>query len=169
MKIMRCIILNKRISYDNIILKKNDIAFDEIVSRIEYFQDIFNLYYSIKEVNGNVELISLPINELDYVFIIGHNNEVYNYLLTNKVKENNIVLITCYQGFITKFTQKNKRIFVPNSTNGETKYYDGSKWNFNFNITDCELNLYKSKEINYDKKIMQNFKEVQNGKSYRKN
>lgn len=156
---MRCIILNKNISYKSV-ASKNSLIFDEIESRIEYFKDIFNLYYNVKEKNNNIAIVSFPTNELDYAFIIGHNNQVYDYLINNYIPEKTIILITCYYGRIKKYRDKNKRILIPNNNDGQTKIYDGRKWNFNFDITDCELNLYKSKEQNCEQKIIKCFKEV---------
>lgn len=140
---MRYILLNQKISND------------EIISRKEYIYDVFKVYtipFRRKEI---LELRSIPENSHDIVFIHGHNNDVFWYLAKCLPYEKNIGLITCFIGWITRVNIPNKQLFF---TDRITNKYDGRKYGFNFNITEAELNLYNSKEKSVYNKMVNSFR-----------
>lgn len=136
---------------------KNKVDIKEIHSRQEYLYDVFKVYTIPFSYNGIVELKSFPENAFDVLFIFGHNDQVFSYLNTNIVNEENIVLITCYTGSITKFNISNKKIFY---TNNITYKLDGKKYGFEYEITDAELNLYNCKKDSLEEKLKTCFKMV---------
>ncbi len=83
---MKFVLLNKKVSQK------------EIIARKEYIYDVFKIYVYPIYHDSYVELVSIPQNSMNYIFILGHNDEVFNYLKKNNIEEKNIVLITCYIG-----------------------------------------------------------------------
>lgn len=127
-----------------------------IKSRKEYIYDIFHIYTLQKDENEKfVSLYGFPFNHVDIFFIIGHDNEVYNYLKENitSINESIIVAVTCHAEWLKKFLESGKKIFVPKSNQAIVEKYDGSKWGFNFDITDSEINFYKNKSEDYVKRL----------------
>lgn len=139
------------------VILKSKVDIKEICSRQEYLYDVFKVYTIPLYKNGVVELKSFPENIFDVLFIFGHNNQVYSYLNMNKPNEENIVLITCYTGPITKFNMSDKRIFY---TNNITYKLDGKKYGFDYEITDAELNLYNCKNDSLEEKLESCFERV---------
>lgn len=139
------------------VILKNKVDIEEICSRQEYLYDVFKVYTIPLYKNGIVELKSFPENLFDVLFIFGHNNQVFSYLNTNEPSEENIVLITCYTGPITKFNMSDKKIFY---TNNITYKLDGKKYGFEYEITDAELNLYNCKNDSLEEKLESCFERV---------
>lgn len=139
------------------VILKNKVDIKEICSRQEYLYDVFKVYTIPLCKNGIVELKSFPENVFDVLFIFGHNNQVYSYLSTNKPNEENIVLITCYTGPVTKFNMPDKKIFY---TNNITYKLDGKKYGFEYEITNAELNLYNCKKDSLEEKLESCFEKV---------
>ncbi len=131
---MKFVLLNKKVSQK------------EIIARKEYIYDVFKIYVYPIYHDSYVELVSIPQNSMNYIFILGHNDEVFNYLKKNNIEEKNIVLITCYIGLIKSLILKNKTIYYANEI---TDIYDGEQYGFNFNITNVELNLYNSRNKSF--------------------
>lgn len=139
------------------VILKNKVDIEEICSRQEYLYDVFKVYTIPLYKNGIVELKSFPENVFNVLFIFGHNNQVFSYLNTNEPSEENIVLITCYTGSITKFSMSDKKIFY---TNNITYKLDGKKYGFEYEITDAELNLYNCKNDSLEEKLESCFERV---------
>ncbi len=139
------------------VILKNKVDIEEICSRQEYLYDVFKVYTIPLYKNGIVELKSFPENVFNVLFIFGHNNQVFSYLNTNEPSEENIVLITCYTGSITKFNMSDKKIFY---TNNITYKLDGKKYGFEYEITDAELNLYNCKNDSLEEKLESCFERV---------
>lgn len=132
-----------------VILNKNISSFEE-KSRLEYIQEITNLYYiPYKRVEG-IEFVSLPSTAYDCLFIVGHNKDVERYIKNEVIYEKNIVVVSCKIN-IDKHIIKSKNIYVTYDDGGFTNYYDGEKWNLNFNISTHELKLINSKGKLMDK------------------
>lgn len=144
------------------ILLNNRIKDSEINDRIKYIYKVFHLYSYTKIEKNRVEIISIPNNSLNLTIIIGHNFKIVNYLLKNKVKTKILVLVTCFKGDITKIKFNSKTVYISKNTNGDTKYYDGNNWGFNFDITDSELDLFNSKENDVIKKLDNSFIRLEN-------
>ncbi|MGM9849366.1 MAG: hypothetical protein ACI31V_00530 [Bacilli bacterium] len=139
------------------VILKNKVDIEEICSRQEYLYDVFKVYTIPLYKNGIVELKSFPENVFNVLFVFGHNNQVFSYLNTNEPSEENIVLITCYTGSITKFNMSDKKIFY---TNNITYKLDGKKYGFEYEITDAELNLYNCKNDSLEEKLESCFERV---------
>ena len=101
---------------------------ESIKGRQQYIFDVFNLYTIRKESDESnfIELDSFPLDDNDFLFIIGHDNEVLSK--------------------IRKINNSNKNIFIPKTD--IITFYKGDKWNFLFDITDIELDIYNSKHEN---------------------
>lgn len=123
-------------------LNKNNIK--EIVERKKYIEHTFGLYILPFYGKNYVEFRSIPLIEYDLLMIIGHDRLVYDYLISNKFSENNLVLVTCYTNVIKKLVFPNKKVYISKNENGYTQLYNGSEWNINFKISDSELELYNS-------------------------
>lgn len=120
------------------------------IARREYIFEAFKLYTLEKaeESNTFIVLDSIPLNSEDILFIIGHDQEVYQYLKENMsfIKESNIVAITCFPTKLIDLENSKKTLYIPKDKSLFIKSYDGSSSGFDFDITDCELDLYNSKE-----------------------
>ena len=126
---------------------------ESIKGRQQYIFDVFNLYTIRKESDESnfIELDSFPLDDNDFLFIIGHDNEVLSYLTNSmeEIHEKNIVIISCNTRRlrkIRKINNSNKNIFIPKTD--IITFYKGDKWNFLFDITDKELDIYNSKHEN---------------------
>lgn len=119
-------------------------------SRQEYLYDVFKLC-TIEKNNSSdfIILDSIPIGELDMMFIIGHDTQVYNYLRENidNIQENNIIAITCNYELLKEFINKGKTIFVPRINENIVKRYKGSEYGFEFDITDSELDMFNNRRL----------------------
>lgn len=139
------------------ILLRKKISFEEIKSRQEYLYDVFKIYTIPFYFDNYVELRSIPENYGNVVFINGHNNQVYDYLMNQEPKERDIVMITCYQGLVKKIKFPNKDMFFTDTT---TEKLNGREYGFDFEITNSELNLYNCPYISVKKKINYSFERI---------
>lgn len=137
------------------VILKNNVRSKEIKSRQEYLYDIFKVYTIPFFHDGIVELISVPKDEIDVLFVFGHNISVYTYLNNCIPHEDNIILITCYCGKVTTIKLDDKKMFY---TEKITDRLDGTSYGFDFEITDAELNLYNCKSNLLGDKIEKCFK-----------
>lgn len=116
--------------------------------RQEYVYDVFKLYTLVKGEKDNfIVLDGFPLKYIDIFFIIGHTHEVYKFIKNNikEIYEETIVIISCNTSLFNDFSTYNKRIYVSKNKMGLAEAYDGSKWGFDFPITETELNIYKNK------------------------
>ena len=97
-----------------------------------------------------IQVVSIPTNCLDILFIVGHNIFVKNYLESYKITENRIVAITC-DGSIHFSSLKlpNKILYIP--FQNEQNYADlikGTLYGFNFDLTESEIIFYNTDKCN---------------------
>lgn len=142
---MRYILLRKKLSYE------------EIKSRQEYLYDVFKIYTIPFYFDNYVELRSIPENYGNVIFINGHNNQVYNYLLDQEPKEHDIVMITCYQGLVKIIKFPSRDMFFTDTT---TDKLNGREYGFDFEITNSELNLYNCSYALIKEKINYSFERI---------
>lgn len=134
---------------------------NEISGRREYLFDIFNLFFvPYNKVDGFIPLVPLGTAELPVLFLIGHYDQVAEFLEKNieEIEEKIIVLVTCFAKKMKKYKRYKQQWFVSLSKEEMSSCYYGANYGFNFNITESELNFYNSKEKDILKRIRQNFK-----------
>ncbi len=139
-----------------VLLRKKVFA-EEIKSRQEYLYDIFKVYTIPFYFDNYVELRSIPENFGSIIFINGHNGQVHSYLMSKKIEENVIVMITCYQGLVQTVNLNNKKMFFTDIT---TDKLNGKEYGFNFEITNSELNLYNCPYTSLNDKIEYSFERI---------
>ena len=131
--------------------------------RNKYFYKIAKLFMLQKKSMGEtIELVSVPDNAIDVMFVIGHNTEMCNYLSDNwkSISEKTIVVISCMPSMFKRFCNRGKQIFVTTNKDGLVHYYEGEQYGFDFQITDAELNLYNNTEIDFNKKLENVFEKL---------
>lgn len=133
------------------------------IARQQYIYDVCKLF-TIEKFNTKefITLDSIPKNYIDVLFIIGHDKEIEYYLKDNikNIKERNIAIISCNSKRLKSLSFKDKNVFIPKDKNSIIDTYDGSKWGFEFNITDTELNLYNDKSNNLLNRIKNNMLQI---------
>lgn len=139
------------------IILKNNASIEEIKSRQDYIKDIFCVYTIPFYYDDYIELKSIPESFGDIIFLNGHNNQVYDFLVNKKPKEKNIIMITCYFGMIKNLKFHNKKMFC---TNTITFKFSGKEYGFDFEITNSELNLYNCPYKSLEDKINYSFERV---------
>ena len=139
------------------ILLRKKISFEEIKSRQEYLYDVFKVYTIPFYFDNYIELRSIPENYGNVVFINGHNNQVYSFLINEEPKEHDIVMITCYQGLVKKIKFSDKDMFF---TDTITDKLNGKEYGFDFEITNSELNLYNCSYNSIKDKINYSFERI---------
>lgn len=139
------------------ILLRKKITFEEIRSRQEYLYDVFKIYTIPFFFDNYIELRSIPENYGNVVFINGHNNQVYSFLMNEEPKEHDIVMITCYQRLVKKIKFPNKDMFFTDTT---TDKLNGKEYGFDFEITNSELDLYNCSYTSVKDKINYSFERI---------
>ena len=139
------------------IILKGNVSPEEIKARQEYLYDIFKIYTLPFYRKNYVELKSLPEYYGNVIFVNGHNNRVYQFLLNETPNEYNIVLITCYCGSVRKTNFKDKAMFF---TDTITDRLNGEEYGFNFEITNSEINLYNCPYSSVEDKIKYSFERI---------
>lgn len=151
---------------------------EEIFARKEYLYNIFNLYFIIKEtvyfttsiIFPNYYIIeSFPFNSMNnFCIIIGDTDFVMEYINTHKKDFNQkiLIIITCTKNRVIEMnmllsTLKCKAIYLTKQNDNEADYYNGSKWGFNFKITQSELDFYNSNKNDIIKKLNESFERIQ--------
>ena len=87
------------------VILKNEVDIKEICSRQEYLYDVIKVYTIPLYKNGIVELKSFPENVFDVLFIFGHNNQVFSYLVYFLVSYPNLNFFCLY--FLGIFVMRN--------------------------------------------------------------
>lgn len=139
------------------VLLRKKVFVEEIKSRQEYLYDIFKIYTIPFYFDNYVELRSIPENFGNIIFINGHNGQVCSYLMSKKIGENIVVMITCYRGLIQAINFNNKKMFFTDTT---TDKLNGKEYGFNFEITNSELNLYNCPYTSLNDKIEYSFERI---------
>lgn len=145
------------------IILNNKISENEIKSRRKLIEKATGVYFSVKKNCEGIEFNSFPSTIHDCVILVGHNNKIYNYLKYNKIKENNIVIISCFFK-INKSILKGKKVFVSYGADKKTYYYDGEEWNLDFLVSKEELEILNNEGEMMDR-IRKSFRRLKHGES----
>ena len=125
----------------------------EIHGRQAYLYDIFQLYFLPHETNDEyIQLIPVGCNGPNYLFIIGHTDQVISFLTKNidKICESGIIVTTCFAEKLIAFS-KTKEIYIPITEDNFCNIRPGKPYGFDFDITDAELRLYNSSGLIIDR------------------
>lgn len=134
----------------------------EVDQRQKYIYDVFKLYTLVTYNNTNfIKFSSIPSSELDILMIIGHDVTVENFLRynNNEIKENTIIIISCNASKFKKYL-RNKEIYISLNDDEITTKRDGKDYNFDFDVTESEINLYNSKGSLVER-LSKSFKKVE--------
>lgn len=120
----------------------------ELDARIKYIYDAMQLWcipnYSSKNYT---ELITVPSNSIDCLFIVGHNNFVWPFINSQVINESTIIAITCISQFSKMPTNKTIYVSYQNEIK-QSPIYDGAKYRMNFNPTESEIIFLNSSLLN---------------------
>jgi hypothetical protein len=106
---------------------------------------------------------SFPLCNDDLALIYGHNFEIF-FLFerhSTDLKEKNIAIISCETDIPKGYFLKNKRVFLDPQRNGKAELLIGTKYGFDFDITDAELRLYNCRIQDPLKKASSVFTRIQ--------
>ena len=121
---------------------------DEVSARKEYISEAMNLWFTQHECSdGSIMLESIPPNELDIFFIVGHNKEINKYINNNikNIHEKRIVAITCNANLKVSVVKKyEKDFYISLQRDSYCDLLDGSLYGFDFNPTESEIILYNN-------------------------
>ena len=133
--------------------------------RKEYIECTVNLWFYATHKKNMTELTSIPSTS-DILFIIGHNNEVYDYLSKHisTIHEPIIIIIACERNFSYKFKafkKERKAIYICNQSSSKSAdLYSRHQFDFDFDATESELLFYNCPESNIIKRISLSFKKI---------
>ena len=133
---------------------------EEIRSRIHYCNSVFRLYFTYQVNQNFIKINSFPNTETKYLFVIGHNNSICNYLLSREEEVKNVVIISCKIPTIFTNNFRAKRIYASKREGNRNYYYNGKEWGFDFDITEDELDLFNNRSRNIQEKIEAVFSRV---------
>ncbi len=138
----------------------NEISKSEKELRQKYLYDTFKLFFI--ELNGNkhIEFVSIPSNANDCILIYGHNNKVNNFLNSNTIAENKILLITCNKDLTIPYKIRKKEIHISKNNSEITYCYDGRQYGFDFDVTDSEILLFRYRNSNFCEQINRSFERM---------
>ncbi len=127
----------------------------EIKYRKDYLKNVTKVWFIEKGTTKDfIILESFPSTYYDNVCLIyGHNNKVHQLFdndLSN-IPETYIFIFSCRLDF--PFKAKNKKIFLAPQTGNYMKTLKKNFYNFPFDISEVEINLYNSQEENLLKKL----------------
>ncbi|WP_294335788.1 hypothetical protein [uncultured Clostridium sp.] len=124
-----------------------DFLKSEVPTRQKYLYETFHLWFVVESVTEYyVQLISIPTNCMDILFIAGHNDFVKDYLNQIRIEEKIIVAITC-DGTIrfSKFKILGKTIYIARQNESNfADLLDGALYGFDFDLTESEILLYNT-------------------------
>ncbi len=135
----------------------------EIIARQQYLYDIHKLYFVPEnKTDGFIPLVPLGTAEPSILFIVGHYDQVEYFLNNNirKIKEETIVLITCFSKKFKKYKKYKNNLFVSTSENEFSYCYDGKNYGFDFDVTESEVNYYISSHSDIMKRIEKSFQRL---------
>ena len=123
---------------------------EESKVRIEYLYKVFRLWFVEKQQEKSfTEYVSIPENDTNILFIVGHNNSVKNFLESTTISEDTIVAITC-DGNMHFETLKNKlkgkTFYMAKQERGYADQYKAEAFNMKFDPTESEIMLYNSSD-----------------------
>ena len=131
----------------------------EIFARKDFLEQTFHLWFVQKETIGFfIVLESFPLSsEKEICLIYGHNYEVAHLLKNYResIPEKNLFIIACLTNNPLDFFIPFKRIFIaPQNKKEGIKLRNGSDFDFEFDVSDIELNLFNSHIRNIRDKLL---------------
>lgn len=137
---------NVNFSYETII------NIQKYLSKITASYIVFKIFEKLKYI----EFASYPFKS-NFLFLKGENIEVFTYMkrYLKKIKENNIVLITCY--IPLNYIVTKKTLYQCNLVLNRAELFNRDEFGFGFEVTESELKLYKSKQLTILKKVEECF------------
>ncbi len=133
---------------------------DTLPFRCQYLYKIFNLWF-VK--TGTIEcfdvLESFPFeNNRDILLVYGHNYEITHLFFRQPqlIPEKNIFIISCN----ASYSLKNRNIFLAPQKDDRLPLLCGDEFNFGFDVSEVELKLYNSREVNFMKKLTSLFDKI---------
>ncbi len=133
---------------------------EELQGRETYLYDVFHVYFSSVELNNFIHLTPIGMLDLSVLFIVGHNNDVFQYMRENfnLIDEKTVVLITCADTKYCSNLPSSKKIYATNPlADGFTTLYKGTEYGFSFDISESELLFHNSKNNDLLKRIAESF------------
>ena len=137
----------------------------EVPGRKKYLYKIFKLWFlPTEEKNGFITFTSIPASCYpNILFIVGHNYNVYDYLVRNTVAETTIVAITCVGSYFYKeLNISDKAIYVPfQNQYNLVDLLSGQEFGFDFNLTESEILLYNSpNNLSIEERLAKTFRSL---------
>lgn len=132
--------------------------------RRQYLYDVFKLWFVKTEETGDFDIWeSFPFGNDDLALIYGHNFEVVALFKKHAtlLKEKNVAIISCEANVPRGYSLKNKKVFLAPQRNGKAEVLIGEKYDFDFDPTDAELQLYNSRMQDPLKKVSHVFTRIQ--------
>lgn len=124
---------------------------NELIARQKYFYETFHLWLVIESNDNNcIQLVSIPTNCLDIIFIVGHNTFVKRYFTCHKINEKRIIAITC-DGMVhfSSFKLPGKTLYIPyQNAQNYADLIKGELYGFDFDLTESEILLYNTNICN---------------------
>lgn len=120
--------------------------FKELHARQTYLYDIFHLYFVPTKSEGNfIVLVPLGRNYSNILFITGHTNFVWEYMLSHihQLPERRVVITSCFGNIFRKFA-RDCEIYVPDFCQDLCPLRSGIPYGFQFDISDAELCFYNT-------------------------
>ena len=118
---------------------------NELADRQRFLYDVFHIYTSVTSHKDYLELVSVPKEEINICFVVGHNTFAKKILQQEKFEEKNIVTITCQANVeISKLPLRGHNLFIAKLNEaGCVRLCSGKDFGFDFDITESEIMLYR--------------------------
>ncbi len=134
---------------------------EEIHSRKVFFYETLHLWLVASSIKKDcIQLISIPTNCLNVVFVIGHNYWVNFFLKNNTISEKRIVVITCDRNINLSYKKFPAKIMYLSHQNkyNYSELIQGDLYGFDFDLTESEILFYNTnKDDDIDKRLEASF------------
>ena len=141
---------------------------NEVKLRQEFLYDVFKIWFiRTSETDNFITLQAFPFNyEKDIIVLYGHNEDVKEYLYSHRteINEQNVFIISCSLSDNRNFVLSDKRTYLSLNTKSFALLLNGKEYGFDFDITECELNLYNSPLLQPINKLKSSFTRIKKGK-----
>ncbi len=124
--------------------------------RLQFLFDVFRVWFvPLGEEEDFIVLQSFPFStwEPDILLMYGHNSEILSYLKKVRPPECHIYIISCLDAISTRLSIPGKYLYFDAESEHITELLYGADFGFDFDVTDAELNLYNSKQLNAKEKL----------------
>lgn len=129
-----------------------DCQASELTSRCQFLYDVFRVYFIVAgQFDNFIILESFPYTyENDILIIYGHNMYIYNLIstLSGSIHEKNLFIISCAINKNIKRHIYGKQLYRAPLQDMYLLLRNGQEYGFDFDISDAELFLYKSRQSN---------------------